>query len=123
MLFFHFTNILNNYFLIKKLELTLSLQLELITIKIDSMDKNLSVITDNWQIFSKKLFQYFIHHKKILKSTKFQFKIIGRSRVFDKNIPLWYIVHPTPTPHLPPVLIRLKQKQLLKTCVNTGILV
>ena len=95
-LFFHFTNILNNYFLIKKLELTLSLQLELITIKIDSMDKNLSVITDNWQIFSKKLFQDFIRHKKILKFTKFQFKIICRSRVLDKNIPLWYIAPPLP---------------------------
>ena len=47
-----------------------------------------TVITDNWQIFSKKLFQQFIHHKKILKVTKFQFKIICRSMVLDKNIPL-----------------------------------
>ena len=39
----------------------------------EALDK--TVITDNWQIFSKKLFQHFIHHKKILKVTKFQFKI------------------------------------------------
>ena len=56
----------------------------------EALDK--TVITDNWQIFSKKLFQHFIHHKKILKVTKFQFKIICRSRVLHKNIPLWYIV-------------------------------
>ena len=49
-----------------------------------------TVIMDNWQIFLKKLFQHFIHHKKILKVTKFQFKIFCRSRVLDKNIPLWY---------------------------------
>ena len=65
----------------------------------EALDK--TVITDNWQIFSIKLFQHFIHHKKILKVTKFQFKIICRSRVLDRNIPLWYIV-----PH-PPVLIGL----------------
>ena len=58
----------------------------------EALDK--TVITDNWQIFSKKLFQHFIYHKKILKVTKFQFKIICRSRVLDKNIPLWYIVPP-----------------------------
>ena len=56
----------------------------------EALDK--TVITGNWQIFSKILFQYFIHHKKILKVTKFQFKIICRSRVLDRNIPLWYIV-------------------------------
>ena len=53
-----------------------------------------TVITDNWQFFW--LFQHFIHHKKILKVTKFQFKIICCSRVLDKNIPLWFIVPPTP---------------------------
>ena len=51
-----------------------------------------TAITDNWQIFSKKLFHHFIHHKKKLKVTKFQLKIICRSRVLDKNIHLWYIV-------------------------------
>ena len=56
-----------------------------------------TVITDNWQFFSKKLFQHFIHHKKILKVTKFQFKIICRSRVLDKNIPMRYIVPPPPS--------------------------
>ena len=65
----------------------------------EALDK--AVIVDNWQIFSKKLSQHFIHHKKILKVTKFQFKIICHSRVFEKNIPLWYIVPP------PPVLIKL----------------
>ena len=50
----------------------------------ETLDK--TVITDNWQIFSKKLFQHFIYHKKILKVTKFQFKIVCRSRVLDKNI-------------------------------------
>ena len=60
----------------------------------EALDK--TVITDNWQIFSKKLFRHFIHHKKILKVTKFQFKIICRSRVLNKNIPLWYIVPPPP---------------------------
>ena len=61
----------------------------------EALDK--TVITDNWQIFSKKLFRHFIHHKKILKVTKFQFKIICLSSVLDKNIPLRYIV-PPPTP-------------------------
>ena len=62
----------------------------------EALDK--TVITDNWQIFSKKLFRHFIHHKKILKVTKFQFKIICRSRVLDKNIP---VVHCTPLPLRP----------------------
>ena len=61
-----------------------------------------TVITGNWQIFPKKLIQHFIHHKKILKVTKFQFKIICRSRVLNKNLPLWYTVPPSP------VLIGLK---------------
>ena len=66
----------------------------------EALDK--TVIMDNWQIFSKKLFQHFIHHKKILKVTKFQFKkIICRSRVFDKNIPLWHTVPPSPHPVAP----------------------
>ena len=56
----------------------------------EALDK--TVIMDNWQIFSKKLLQHVIHHKKILKVTKFQFKIICRSTVLDKIIPLWYIV-------------------------------
>ena len=60
----------------------------------EALDK--TVITGNWKIFLKKLFQHFIHHKKILKVTKFQFKIICRSRVLGKNIPLRYIV---PLPH------------------------
>ena len=46
----------------------------------EAFDK--TVITNNWQIFSKKFFQHFIHHKKVTKS---QFKIICRSRVLDKN--------------------------------------
>ena len=58
----------------------------------EALDK--IAITGNWQIFSKKLFQHFIQHKKILKVTKFQFKIFCRSRVLDKNISLWYIVPP-----------------------------
>ena len=58
----------------------------------EALDK--TVITDNWQIFLEKLFQHFIHRKKILKFTKFQFNIICRSRAFDKNIPLWYILPP-----------------------------
>ena len=51
----------------------------------------------------KKLFQHFIHHKKILKVTKFQSKIIYHSRVPDKNVPLslWYIVPPPPPLPLP----------------------
>ena len=62
----------------------------------EALDK--IVITDNWQMFLKKPFQHFIHHKKILKVSKFQFKIFCRSRVLDKNIPLWYIVTPPPAP-------------------------
>ena len=34
----------------------------------EALDK--TVITDNWQIFSKIFFQHFIHHKNILKITK-----------------------------------------------------
>ena len=68
----------------------------------ETLDK--TVMTDNWQVFLKKKFQHFIHHKKLLKVTKFQFKIICCSRVLNKNIPLWYIV---PPPHPPPVLTRL----------------
>ena len=59
----------------------------------EALDK--TVITFG-KFFRKKLFQHFIHHKKILKVTKFQFKIICRSRVLNKNIPLWYIVPPPP---------------------------
>ena len=58
----------------------------------EALDK--TVITFG-KFFRKKLFQHFIHHKKILKVTKFQFKIICRSRVLNKNIPLWYIVSPS----------------------------
>ena len=64
----------------------------------EALDK--TVITFG-KFFRKKLFQHFIHHKKILKVTKFQFKIICRSRVLNKNIPLWYIVtslSPSPPP-------------------------
>ena len=64
----------------------------------DALDQ--TVIADNLQIFWKKNFQHYIHHKKILKVTKFQFKIICRSRVLDKNTPLWYIL-PPPTPPPP----------------------
>ena len=60
----------------------------------DALDQ--TVIADNLQIFWKKIFQHYIHHKKILKVTKFQFKIICRSRVLGKNMPLRYIV---PLPH------------------------
>ena len=77
-----------------------------------------TVIMDNWQIFLKKLFQHFIHLKKILKVTKFQFKIFCRSRVLDKNIPLWYILHPPLPP--PPVLIGLT-KPLRKKCVPSAL--
>ena len=52
----------------------------------EALDK--TVITDNWKFFLKKFFQHFTHHEKILKVTKFQFKIICRSKVLDKNIPL-----------------------------------
>ena len=52
----------------------------------EALDK--TVITDNWKSFLKKFFQHFTHHEKILKVTKFQFKIICRSKVLDKNIPL-----------------------------------
>ena len=62
----------------------------------EALDK--TIITDIWQFFLKKLFQHFIHHKKILKATKFQFKIICRSRVLNKNIPLWSIVLSPPPP-------------------------
>ena len=62
---------------------------------LEDLDK--TIIPDSWQIFSKKIFQHFFHHKKILKVIKFQFKIICRSRVLNKNILLWYIV-PFPFP-------------------------
>ena len=61
-------------------------------LKMSSEALGKTAIKGNWQSFSKKLFQHFIHHKKALKVTKFQFKIICRSKVLDKNIPLWYIV-------------------------------
>ena len=60
----------------------------------EALDK--TVITDNWQNISKNLFQLFIHHKKILKVTKFQFKIMCHSRVLDKKLPPWHIVPPVP---------------------------
>ena len=65
----------------------------------EALDK--TAITDNRQFFSKKRFQHVIHRKKILKVTKFQFKIIYRSRVLDKNIPLWYILPSPPSPPPP----------------------
>ena len=59
-----------------------------------------NVARGSWQIFSKKLFQHFIHKKKKkLKVTKFKFKIICRTRV--KNIPLWYSVRPSTHPPSP----------------------
>ena len=57
-------------------------------------------IKNNWQTFSKKPYQHFINHKKILKVTKFQFKIVCRSKVLDKSIPLLYNV-PLPPPPTP----------------------
>ena len=62
------------------------MQKEYVKMLSEALDK--TVIMGNWQIFLKKLFQHFIHHEKILKVTKFQFKIIGHSRVLNKNIPL-----------------------------------
>ena len=72
----------------------------------EALDK--TVITDNWKFFLKKLFQHFTHHEKILKVTKFQFKIICRSKFLEKNIPLWYIVPYPPPPQLTLVLVGLK---------------
>ena len=70
----------------------------------EALDK--TVNTDKWQIFSKNFFVHFIHRKTILKVTKFQFKIICRSRVLYKNIPLWHIgTHPPPPPPAPPNII------------------
>ena len=80
------------------------MQKEYVKISSEALDK--TFITDNWQFFSKKLFQPFIHHQTILKVRKFQFKIICCARVLDKNIPLWYIVSTSPPP-LPPMLIGL----------------
>ena len=68
----------------------------------EALDK--TVITDNWQFFSKKLFQNFFHHKKIIKATKLQFKIICCPRVVNKNMPLWYIVTPLPSANRAKVL-------------------
>ena len=62
------------------------MQNEYVKMSSETLDK--TVIMDNWQIFSKKLFQHFIHHKEILKVRKVQFEIICHSRVLDKNIPL-----------------------------------
>ena len=60
----------------------------------EALDK--TVITFG-KFFRKKLFQHFIHHKKILKVTKFQFKIsVVQELVLNKNIPLRYIVLPSP---------------------------
>ena len=74
----------------------------------EALDK--TVITDNWQIFLKKLFQHFIHHKKILKVTKFQFKIIFAVQEFSTKIYPCGTLYPPrpPTPPTPtPVLIGL----------------
>ena len=70
----------------------------------EALDK--TVNTDKWQIFSKNFFVHFIHRKTILKVTKFQFKIICRSRVLYKNIPVahWY-PSPLPPPPAPPNII------------------
>ena len=48
----------------------------------EALDK--TVITFG-KFFRKKLFQHFIHHKKILKVTKFQFKIICCSGVSSQQ--------------------------------------
>ena len=47
------------------------------------------------KFFRKNFFSTLFTVKKILKVTKFQFKIICCPRVLDKNIPLWYNV-PSP---------------------------
>ena len=38
------------------------MQKEYVKMSSEALDK--TVITDNWHIFLKKLFQHFIHHKK-----------------------------------------------------------
>ena len=63
------------------------MQKEYVKMSSGAFDK--TVFTGNWQFFLKKLFQHFIHHKKTLKVTKFQFKIISR----QKYTP---VVHCTP---------------------------
>ena len=47
------------------------MQKEYIKMSSEALDK--TVITDNWQIFSKKPFQHFIHHKDV-KSQNFNIK-------------------------------------------------
>ena len=61
-----------------------------------------TVITDNWQIFSNKLFQHFIHHKNILKITQ---KLNLKSfvvQVFSTKIYPWYTAPPPPPTPAPP---------------------
>ena len=49
------------------------MQKEYVKMLSEALDK--TVIMDNWQVFSKKLFQHFIHHKKIYyKSQNFNLK-------------------------------------------------
>ena len=59
----------------------------------------------------------------IITITKFQFKIICRSRVLDKNIPLWYIVPILPLPPrlplLPPPRPIVVVLQLVRQLVHT----
>ena len=54
------------------------MQKEYVKMSSEALDK--TVLKDNWQII-----HHFIHHKKILKVTKFQFQIIYHSRFLDKN--------------------------------------
>ena len=56
-----------------------------------------TVITGNWQIFSKKLFQHFIHHNKISKVTKFQFKIFAVEEFSIKIYPCGTLSPPSPS--------------------------
>ena len=44
------------------------MQKEYVKMSSKALDK--TIITDNWQIFSEKIFQHFIHHKNILKVAK-----------------------------------------------------
>ena len=69
----------------------------------EALDK--TVIMDNWQIFSRKLFQHFIHHKKYEKSQNFNLKLSGVQEFSTKIYPYGTLYPP------PPLRIGLKQRR------------
>ena len=72
-----------------------------------------TVITDNWQIFSRKLFQHLIHHKKYGKSQNFNLKPFAVQEFSTK-------IYPCGTLYSAPIADMVKTEKRYNTCLLTS---